>query len=101
MQWIEYDCFNFQSHLYIACVCGFYQAFAIAVACMDGKIADRKGYEYMRKLSGTNEPPDPTEVGQLSISLSTITSPLHTFETKLFEYTKNSNLNQQIILFAP
>jgi tubby-related protein 1 len=27
-----------------------FQAFCICVACMDGKIADRKGYEYMRKL---------------------------------------------------
>lgn len=29
---------------------------------MDGKIADRKGYEYMRKLSGSTEPPDPNQV---------------------------------------
>lgn len=29
------------------------QAFGICVACMDGKIADRKGYEYIRKLTGT------------------------------------------------
>jgi len=33
------------------------QAFCIAVACMDGKIADRKGYEYLRKLAGS-EPDD-------------------------------------------
>jgi hypothetical protein len=34
-----------------ACVCGLHlQAFCICVACMDGKIADRKGYEYVRKL---------------------------------------------------
>ena len=29
-----------------------YQAFAICVTCLDGKIADRKGYEYMRKMIG-------------------------------------------------
>ena len=29
---------------------------------MDGKIADRKGYEYMRKLSGSTDPPDPNQV---------------------------------------
>jgi len=28
------------------------QAFAISVACMDGKIADRKGYEYIKKWGG-------------------------------------------------
>ncbi len=28
------------------------QAFSICVACLDGKIADRKGYEYLRKLAG-------------------------------------------------
>lgn len=27
------------------------QAFSICVACLDGKIADRKGYEYLRKLT--------------------------------------------------
>ena len=31
------------------------QAFSVSVACMDGKIADRKGYEYMRKLAGTQD----------------------------------------------
>ena len=31
------------------------QAFAISVACMDGKIADRKGYEYLRKIAGGTE----------------------------------------------
>ncbi len=30
------------------------QAFGICVACMDGKIADRKGYEYIKKLTNTN-----------------------------------------------
>jgi hypothetical protein len=34
------------------------QAFSIAIACMDGKIADRKGYEYMRKLTGNSEADD-------------------------------------------
>ena len=29
-----------------------YQAFAICVACMDGKIADRRGYEYIKRLTG-------------------------------------------------
>ena len=29
-----------------------FQAFAICVACMDGKIADRKGYEFFRKMTG-------------------------------------------------
>lgn len=29
------------------------QAFSICVACLDGKIADRKGYEYIKKLTGT------------------------------------------------
>jgi hypothetical protein len=28
-----------------------FQAFGMCVACMDGKIADRKGYEYMRKMA--------------------------------------------------
>ncbi len=37
------------------------KAFNIAIACLDGKIADRKGYEYLRKLgfgtaSGTSGP---------------------------------------------
>lgn len=29
-----------------------FQAFGICVACMDGKIADRKGYEMIRRLTG-------------------------------------------------
>jgi hypothetical protein len=29
-----------------------FQAFAICVACMDGKIADRQGYEFLRRLTG-------------------------------------------------
>ena len=29
---------------------------------MDGKIADRKGYEYMRKLTGSSETPDTNQV---------------------------------------
>lgn len=29
-----------------------FQAFGICVACMDGKIADRNGYEYLRRLTG-------------------------------------------------
>ncbi len=29
-----------------------YQAFSICVSCLDGKIADRKGYEYIRKFTG-------------------------------------------------
>ena len=29
-----------------------YQAYAICIACMDGKLADRRGYEYMKKLTG-------------------------------------------------
>jgi hypothetical protein len=28
------------------------QAFGVCVACMDRKIADRKGYEYVRKIFG-------------------------------------------------
>jgi len=28
------------------------QAFSICVACLDGKIADRKGYEYIKKMAG-------------------------------------------------
>mmetsp|Transcript_11899 Transcript_11899/g.19645 ORF Transcript_11899/g.19645 Transcript_11899/m.19645 type:complete len:561 (+) Transcript_11899:86-1768(+) len=28
-----------------------FQAFSICVACLDGKIADRKGYEYLRKFA--------------------------------------------------
>ena len=42
-----------------------YKAFSIAVACMDGKIADRKGYEYLRKLttnSDTHETSDSKQV---------------------------------------
>lgn len=31
-----------------------YQAYAICIACMDGKLADRKGYEYIKKLTGYN-----------------------------------------------
>lgn len=27
------------------------QAFRISIACLDGKIADRKGYEYLKKLT--------------------------------------------------
>lgn len=27
------------------------QAFSICVACLDGKIADRKGYEYIKKFT--------------------------------------------------
>lgn len=30
------------------------QAFAIAVACLDGKIADRKGYELIKRITGAN-----------------------------------------------
>lgn len=30
------------------------QAFAIAVACLDGKIADRKGYELIKRITGSN-----------------------------------------------
>jgi hypothetical protein len=30
------------------------QAFGFCIACMDGKIADRKGYEYLKKLTGSN-----------------------------------------------
>lgn len=41
---------------------GLFQAFAISVACMDGKIADRKGYEYMRKLTGAAETTEPYQV---------------------------------------
>ena len=29
------------------------QAFSICVACLDGKIADRKGYEFIKKIAGT------------------------------------------------
>jgi len=29
------------------------QAFSICVACLDGKIADRKGYEYIKKIAGS------------------------------------------------
>ena len=29
-----------------------FQGFAICVACMDGKIADRQGYEFIKKLTG-------------------------------------------------
>lgn len=39
---------------YIHCTCIINiptQAFSICVACLDGKIADRKGYEYLRKLT--------------------------------------------------
>ena len=28
------------------------QAFGICVCCLDGKIADRKGYEYLKKWTG-------------------------------------------------
>lgn len=31
-----------------------YQAFAIVVVCMDDKLADRKGYEYLRMLTVSN-----------------------------------------------
>lgn len=30
------------------------QAFGICVGCLDGKIADRKGYEYLRRMSSSN-----------------------------------------------
>lgn len=30
------------------------QSFAIAVACLDGKIADRKGYELIKRITGSN-----------------------------------------------
>lgn len=29
-----------------------FQAFAICVACMDGKIADRQGYDMLRRITG-------------------------------------------------
>lgn len=29
------------------------QAFGICIACLDGKIADRKGYEYIKKIAGS------------------------------------------------
>lgn len=86
MQWIEDGCFNLIHILRV--MCDIFQAFAIAVACMDGKIADRKGYEYMRKLSGSSEPPDPTQVSQLSMYISSMTSPFHTFEIQLLKYEK-------------
>jgi hypothetical protein len=31
-----------------------FQAFSICVACLDGKIADRKGYEYIKKFTGSS-----------------------------------------------
>jgi len=31
----------------------YVQAFSICVACLDGKIADRKGYEYLRKFTSS------------------------------------------------
>lgn len=31
-----------------------FQAFSISIACLDGKIADRKGYEYIKKLTSTS-----------------------------------------------
>ena len=33
----------------------------MCVACMDGKLADRKGYEFMRKLTGATEAPTAAE----------------------------------------
>lgn len=38
------------------------QAFAVCVACLDGKIADRKGYEYFKKLTGQNAQSEATGV---------------------------------------
>lgn len=32
------------------------QAFGICVACLDGKIADRKGFEYIKRLTGSGVP---------------------------------------------
>ena len=41
--------------LILTCVFVFnfycWQAFCICVSCLDGKIADRKGYEYLRKFT--------------------------------------------------
>jgi hypothetical protein len=49
-----------------------YQAYAICVACMDGKIADRRGYEYVKRLTGygANSSSDAGEDGAVSGSIS-------------------------------
>jgi hypothetical protein len=50
------------------------QAFGMCVACMDGKIADRKGYEFVRKITETFSTADAKEKKcespPLSLSLS-------------------------------
>ena len=40
-----------------------YQAYAICIACMDGKIADRRGYEYIKKLTGMGSSDNPNSNG--------------------------------------
>ncbi|RYY91372.1 MAG: hypothetical protein EOO11_22805, partial [Chitinophagaceae bacterium] len=35
-----------------------FQAFGVAVGCLDNKIADRKGYEFLRRLTSNAEPKD-------------------------------------------
>lgn len=34
-----------------------FQAFAICVSCMDGKLADRQGYEMLKRLTGFGQSP--------------------------------------------
>lgn len=44
------------------------QAFGICVACMDGKIADRKGYEYIKKFTNGNGNENPAANDDTSTS---------------------------------
>ena len=32
-----------------------FQAFAVCVACMDGKLADRQGFELIRRITGNSQ----------------------------------------------
>lgn len=65
----------------------------MCVACMDGKLADRKGYEFFRKLTGTAEPlaasASSTSAPALSASADAKTTvrPQHLFVKLLTEFS--------------
>jgi hypothetical protein len=48
------------------------QAFGMSVACMDGKIADRKGYEFVRKITETFSTPAEAKERKCESSPSTL-----------------------------
>lgn len=93
-----------------------YQAFSICVSCLDGKIADRKGYEYIKKLTGGSAAADEgagarsdeggsgsrtsgSGPGQMQVSLTYFTdwNILREYDSRCLYHLYNAHLNCLIV----